>query len=263
MNENGSDKLGNDDIQDLDWFKSELEKRDKEIGEMITTFSKVMLFGSALHDAHNMLSSLAADISVLIDKMPKDKKSSLFIEHLTKKFENLRLLHEKMWRFLKIDTKKNVELKALKKCLRELSILYEERLSRKSIQLKVHWSGEAGTTQIPNNEFVLIFSNLLNNAIDAFDKLSKKQNIISINCLVKGTKLHLTFFDNGPGIAKEYIEKIWEPFFTDNKDGFGLGLTAVKRLVADLDGSIFVKSQLGKHSTFQIIIPQNISGKFS
>ena len=92
--------------------------------------------------------------------------------------------------------------------------------------------------------WVMIFSNLLNNAIDAFDRLSKKQNIISINCLVKGTKLHLTFFDNGPGIAKEYIEKIWEPFFTDNKDGFGLGLTVVKRLVADLDGSIFVRSQL-------------------
>ncbi|NUN70911.1 MAG: response regulator [Bacteroidetes bacterium] len=65
--------------------------------------------------------------------------------------------------------------------------------------------------------------------------------------------------DNGPGIAPQYIDKIFDPFFStkkmSDKKGSGLGLTVVYNIVKNHHGAILVKSDEGKGTAFHIFLP--------
>ncbi len=67
----------------------------------------------------------------------------------------------------------------------------------------------------------------------------------------------LEISDTGIGIAKDNLNKIFDPFFTmDKKDGTGIGLSLCKRIVELYNGDITVQSKEGFSTTFKIILPQ-------
>ena len=61
--------------------------------------------------------------------------------------------------------------------------------------------------------------------------------------------------DNGPGIPRENLAKVFDPYFTTRDDGTGLGLAMVKNIVLLHDGSVHVHSADGKGTTFTIALP--------
>lgn len=61
--------------------------------------------------------------------------------------------------------------------------------------------------------------------------------------------------DNGPGIAKEHLSRVFEPFFTTRHEGIGLGLSMVHRVIEEHGGNIVVDSQVGEGATFTIHLP--------
>jgi signal transduction histidine kinase len=62
--------------------------------------------------------------------------------------------------------------------------------------------------------------------------------------------------DNGRGIPKNKVKKVFNPGFTTKKLGWGLGLTLVKRIVENYHkGKIFVKKSGAEGTTFRIILP--------
>ena len=61
--------------------------------------------------------------------------------------------------------------------------------------------------------------------------------------------------DQGPGIAEELREKIFQPFFTRREGGIGLGLTLVQRVVREHGGRLAVESEVGKGSVFRVELP--------
>jgi len=66
--------------------------------------------------------------------------------------------------------------------------------------------------------------------------------------------------DNGAGIIKENLNKIFDPFYsTKEKNGTGLGLSITRSIVQKHKGQIEVKSEVGKSTTFTIVIPKNLS----
>lgn len=65
----------------------------------------------------------------------------------------------------------------------------------------------------------------------------------------------LAISDEGYGIPEEAIDKIFEPFFSTKKHGFGMGLPLVKQIVSEHLGEINVESELGKGTTFRLIFP--------
>ena len=61
--------------------------------------------------------------------------------------------------------------------------------------------------------------------------------------------------DEGRGIAQEEISRIFTPFFSMRESGTGLGLFITNRIIKEHGGLLEVKSQLGKGSTFDILLP--------
>jgi PAS domain S-box-containing protein len=100
-----------------------------------------------------------------------------------------------------------------------------------------------------------VLTNLVTNAVQAIHKKGE----IRIKTSVDDSKLYIEVTDDGPGIPKENLEKIFQPFYSSKEygKGTGLGLSIAKREIMEHGGEIKVDSTVGKGTTFLISLPVN------
>ncbi len=105
------------------------------------------------------------------------------------------------------------------------------------------------------------FTNLINNLIDNAVKYSKENLHLHITTHCTTRYLAIQVQDNGIGMSKETVKRIFEKFYrahtgnVHNVKGFGLGMSYVKQVVDAHKGKIKVESTMGKGSTFTVDIP--------
>lgn len=103
------------------------------------------------------------------------------------------------------------------------------------------------------NQLEQVLVNLIKNAGDAI----KEEGEIRLITECKGDRVIVRVRDTGSGMTPEVMAHIMEPFFTtkSEKSGTGLGLTICQRIVEQHDGQLKVESEVGKGTTFSIILP--------
>jgi two-component system NtrC family sensor kinase len=101
-----------------------------------------------------------------------------------------------------------------------------------------------------------VFMNLVSNASEA---MGADGGVLTIETrhLLSEDRLQINFKDTGCGIPEENYPKLFEPFFTTKKKGkgVGLGLSVAYGIVREHEGSIYVKSEMGRGTTFQVKLP--------
>jgi len=101
-----------------------------------------------------------------------------------------------------------------------------------------------------------ILVNLLKNAREAVGE--KGSVFVTADCL-RDHSIEISVRDNGPGIAPDKIERIFEAYYTTKERGTGLGLAIVKHNVELYGGHVHVESGLGKGAKFTLIFPAKAS----
>ena len=104
--------------------------------------------------------------------------------------------------------------------------------------------------------FQRIMTNIILNAQQARDDSRKFFIIIKLELFHR--KMSLSIQDNGIGIPKDKLGKIFQPNFTTKTSGTGLGLTMVKKMIEEYKGEINIQSREGKGTTLNIILPTNL-----
>ena len=99
-----------------------------------------------------------------------------------------------------------------------------------------------------------VFTNLISNAIS----YGKQNGTVTVELFLKEDKIISKISDDGIGISEDKLDKIWLRFYqvdpSKNGDNSGLGLSMVKKIIELHKGEIFVESELGKGTTFTIIL---------
>jgi len=131
---------------------------------------------------------------------------------------------------------------------------------RRSIDRKYQIDNQIGDdiviTSYPG-VFYQIYTNLMNNSVlHGFE--GKSKGSITISATLDEEQLVLTYSDNGVGMSKDIMGKIFDAFFTTKRarGGTGLGMSIVQALINDkLQGEIDLDSVLGEGTTYKLIIP--------
>jgi CheY-like chemotaxis protein len=82
-------------------------------------------------------------------------------------------------------------------------------------------------------------------------------NISTENYIESPEKLYVKMIieDHGIGIQKEYLSKIFDPYFTTKQTGSGLGLSVCHSIITRHEGKIYIDSKIGEGTTFTILLP--------
>ena len=110
---------------------------------------------------------------------------------------------------------------------------------------------------IPSEALVTITGNLIDNALDAMNmqiESVNKSKTLTFGVFTKSKNLLITVKDNGPGIPKNIMDKIFEKGFSTKGEGRGVGLFHTKQLIESLGGSISVESLEGIGTKFTVSV---------
>ncbi len=231
--------------------------RQKKVSEMKTDFINNMT-----HEFKTPIAtiSLATDSITNNSVISSEDKIRRFAKII--KQENKRMLNqvEKVLQMARID-KENFNLKLTSVNINDVVTQAAENSRLKVVQRNGVLTSDLGAHNPLIEADLTHISNIINNLLDNAEKYSSDEPEIHISTknLSKGVEIKVK--DNGIGMPKDSLKHIFDKFYrvhTGNRHdvkGFGLGLSYVKALVNAHKGSIGVASELGKGSTFTLILP--------
>jgi signal transduction histidine kinase len=104
-----------------------------------------------------------------------------------------------------------------------------------------------------------VFINLITNAFQAMREQGAQPQTMSLSIATDSSKgepgVSVTVEDSGPGVPPELREQIFNPFFTSKKDGVGLGLSIVAKIVDDHRGTIRLENSPARGACFRVFLP--------
>lgn len=140
----------------------------------------------------------------------------------------------------------------------ELESMFLLAAEEKGIDLHADFEGENVLVSGDKERILQIGQNLLGNAV----KFTEEGGVSLLVRFTDG-KMLMEVSDTGTGISREEQNAIFEPFSrlanADVKDGFGLGLSITRKLVALLIGEISLESEVGKGTTFRVTLPLSLA----
>jgi len=133
--------------------------------------------------------------------------------------------------------------------------MFHERLARNRVQVERRVDRGCPKVLADADQMSQVLINLVMNAIHAMPD----GGILRVGLEADTDMVRLTVGDTGHGIPRDAITRIFEPFFTTKEfgKGTGLGLTVVKGIIEEHQGSIAVESEEGKGTTFTILLPKS------
>lgn len=161
----------------------------------------------------------------------------------------------------KLDSGK-MKLKVIKgdllQVIKMITASFDSMAERKGIHYHVHFPGQTQIAFFDKDKLEKIISNLLTNAF----KYTPEQGTVSVSADIEDKRIRITVEDNGHGIPKKELDKIFDRFYqlegTEDK-GSGIGLALVKELIDLYRGQIIVTSEPGKGCRFKVSLPMDKS----
>ena len=236
-------------------IQSELEEKEMEAWQNL-----VRVLTHEIMNSVTPISSLAGiveeELKQHIEKQISDPLTSdqlndihLSLQTISKRSEGLIHFVKEFRSLTNIPKPRQVQIE-VKTLLEELVMLHRKELMEKSIQLKISVYPEDLTISADKHMIDQVIINLLKNAMQAFDETEKEKLIELKAALNEKSRPLISIKDNGTGIDPEALEKIFIPFFTTKKTGSGIGLSLSRQIMRQHQGTLTVKSTVGKGTEF-------------
>jgi len=127
-----------------------------------------------------------------------------------------------------------------------------DRIELKSIVVHKEYCHGAATIRVDAQEVKMALLNIIINAAEA---MKKSKGILQLRTAVVGNTCMVEIEDNGIGMRKKDLSSIFDPFFTLKKNGMGIGLVTVSKMLRMQGAQLTVKSKLKKGTVFTIHFP--------
>lgn len=256
-------------MKERDLLEIKVEERTKELKQAqldkMSQLYRFVEFGrlssGIFHDLINPLQALSLNVS-LLQSVQKETHQEVqpYVEKAlcaSKKMEQYITTLRKQ-----LTTQESISSFSLNKEIQEAITILEHKAKKNNVEIFFNDTKEITFTG-NSLKFHQITTNLLSNAIDAYDAIGGSANKkVEVSLVQDVSHIILTVKDYAAGIPPEIISRIFDPFFTTKSavKGSGLGLSTTKHLIeTDFNGTISVQSTVGKGTQFIVTIPTSSS----
>lgn len=224
--------------------------------------------GGIAHDFNNLLAIILPNAQLLKLQLGDNTDWVKYLNTIEKAAERAAGLTSKILSFSRGSKNDDYSIVNLNTIVEEFIRMFR-RVSDRKIEIKNELDSNLWNIKAEEGQIDQIMMNLSVNARDAMPKggrLTFKTENIDYNPssnkdvnfkLKKGKYVKLEVSDTGIGIPTEYVNKIFDPFFSSKKEGqgTGLGLNVVRDIVKSLHGYIDVKSKENQGTSFRVFVP--------
>lgn len=196
------------------------------------------------HQLGTPISAIEGWMELLREELPNND----YVSEMQKDVDRLKLVAD---RFGKVGSEPQLQIENLVPRLAEMVAYMQKRAPHKVI-ISFESSEPIIEAKISGPIFDWVIENLIRNSLDAMEGAGS----IVLNLQNRESKVFIDISDNGKGIPKHLIKKVFNPGYTTKKRGWGLGLSLSKRIIQQYHhGNLFVKnSELHTGSTFRIVL---------
>jgi two-component system, OmpR family, phosphate regulon sensor histidine kinase PhoR len=214
------------------------------------------------HELRTPLTTIKGYAETLLEGALKEDQAFQFVQVIKRHTDRLTKIVEDLLMLSRIETKEfqlKMEAVPLRGFIDDVVEFVKEPAEKKKISLSRNEIHSSLAVQADCGYLEQILINLLDNAI----KYTPEGGRVTVSAVEKDSKdIQFSIEDNGIGIPKEDLSRIFERFYRVDKGrskelgGTGLGLSIVKHLVQAHGGRVWVESQPGKGSTFYFTLPK-------
>jgi len=217
------------------------------------------LAGGIAHDFNNVLAALSGNISLARFKLGKEHIAEKYLTAAIESIQRATLLTNQLLTFSKggAPVRKSLDLQGL---IEEVVCF---NLAGSAIKPEFTWGENLWSVLADYGQLEMVFGHLTTNAHQAMpdgghlrigaENLTLMEN--RIPGLPPGSYVCIRFTDNGQGIAPEHLPRIFDPYFSPQKNGKGLGLATVYSIIKRHGGLIRVNSLPGQGTSFILHLP--------
>jgi PAS domain S-box-containing protein len=237
------------DISDRKRLQEQLRKTER-IAELGT------LASGMAHEIGTPMNVILGRAEYLMDRV-KDEAIKKGLQTIVVQVERITRVMNQLLAFARRKPPDRGPL-ALKGVIENSTEMFQERLARSRVRVEVNVEEPCPNVLADSDQMSQVMINLIMNALHAMPD----GGTLRIEQAPAKDRVRLTVTDTGHGIPQEAIQKIFEPFFTTKEfgKGTGLGLTVVKGIIEEHQGSIAVESAPGGGTTFIILLPAAPAG---
>ena len=238
--------------KELEGHIEELQRMDAEVREL-KSLEKFTATGriarTIAHEVRNPLTNIALAAEQL-QEIEQTADSSMLLEMINRNSTRINQLVSDL-----LNATKAIELNLQKvninKILDDTVLMAADRIELDGVRVDKNYANDVCHVTADEKIIKVAFLNIIVNAIEAMEK---NKGILTLRTKRDGDKCLIQIEDNGSGMDDDTLQRLFEPYFTSKSKGNGLGLTNCQNIILSHRGKIEVKSQLGKGSTFTIIL---------
>lgn len=243
------------DISRSNRYRQQLEEANKRAEDLLLAREKMML--AITHDFKAPLGSIMG-YTELLSRLTDDERQRFYLDNMKSSSEHLLKLVSDLLDFHRLDLNKaevnRVTFNPMQ-LFEEIRVCFEPLTAAKGLTLKCSVAPELDGRYISDPlRLRQIVNNLLSNAV----KFTQKGEV-ALTATYDSSRLTITIADTGKGMAPGDCERIFQEFTrlsgAQGEEGFGLGLSIVKKLVTLFEGTIEVQSTLEEGSRFTVVLP--------
>lgn len=258
--------------------RTDLKRAEQQARRQERLASLGELSAGVAHEIRNPLAGIGASAQLLRERL-QDADHARLADLILNEVERLDRIVENMLQFAR-PAQPNLRREPLEACVDRGVELIQERAVRFGVRVEVDIHGDIPPLWIDSDQMVQAVLNILQNAVEAAEGRDEARVRVELGLVrrrpyvrrragrraedrirpLEGQAppqdwVELRVSDNGPGVAQDVLERVFDPFYTTRKQGTGLGLSITQAIVHEHGGRISIQSDPGEGTLVLVDLP--------